>query len=154
MSRASGGASSSKTATVKMSWSRDLKNWTPLPGVAAGGENPCVIVDGNDYVLFYSPHDGIGVKRSRDLQKWTSEGMLTLGQKDWPWAQGRLTAGFVLDLRNDPAIGKALMFFHGSAYPENDPRGGFDNFASIGIAWSSDLKNWDWPGKAASASTP
>ncbi len=139
---------------VKMSWSRDLKSWTPLPGAAAGGENPCVIVDNNDYVLFYSPHDGIGVKRSPDLQKWTSEGILTLGQKDWPWAQGRLSAGFVLDLRKDPAIGKALMFFHGSAYEEKDPRGGFDNFASIGIAWSSDLKKWDWAGKAAAASTP
>ena len=71
--------------------------------------------------------------------------MLTLGQAEWPWAQGRLTAGFVLDLRGEPAVGKALMFFHGSEYSETDPRGGFDNFASIGLAWSDGLKTWAWP---------
>jgi len=37
------------------------------------------------------------------------------------------------------------MFFHGSDFPEEDPRGGFDNFASIGLAWSDDLKSWTWP---------
>jgi len=41
----------------------------------------------------------------------------------------------------DPRVGKALMFFHGSDFPEGDPRGGFDNFASIGLAWSNDLKS-------------
>ena len=98
------------------------------------------------YVLFHSPANGIGVKRSRDLQTWRDTALLTLGRKDWPWAQGRLTAGFVLDLRQDPAVGKALMFFHGSASPENSPRGGFDNFASLGLAWSNDLVHWEWPG--------
>jgi hypothetical protein len=131
---------------VSMSWSRDLVTWH-YAGHIAAGENSCVIRDGDDYVLFHSPPNGIGVKRTRDLKEWRDEGLLTLGQKDWPWAQGRLTAGFVLDLRQDPRVGKALMFFHGSDYPENDPRGGFDNFASLGIAWSSDLKNWDWPGE-------
>ena len=71
--------------------------------------------------------------------------MLTLGQKDWPWARGRITAGFVLDARRVPGVRKYLMFFHGSDYPEEDPRGGFDNFASIGLAWSKDLRRWDWP---------
>lgn len=37
------------------------------------------------------------------------------------------------------------MFFHGSAFPEEDARGGFDNFASVGIAWSEDLSVWEWP---------
>ncbi len=129
---------------MSMSWSRDLKNWT-YAGRISAGENPCVIVDGNEYVLFHSPANGIGVKRSPDLQHWRDEGVLTLGQPAWPWAQGRLTAGFVLDLRKNPWVGKALLFFHGSDYPENDPRGGFDNFASIGIAWSDDLKAWHWP---------
>jgi hypothetical protein len=50
----------------------------------------------------------------------------------------------VLDLRDVPAVGKAIMFFHGSRYPEEDPRGGFDNFASIGFAWSDDLEEWTW----------
>ncbi len=104
-----------------------------------------MIVDGNGYVLFHSPANGIGVKRSRDLKHWRDEGVLTLGQTSWPWARGRLTAGFVLDLRKNPSVGKALMFFHGSDFPENDPRGGFDNFASIGLAWSNDLMLWTWP---------
>jgi hypothetical protein len=134
-----------KQAGMSMSWSRDLTTWTHAGRIAAG-ENVCVVVDGDDYVLFHSPANGIGVKRSKDLLKdWRDEGVLTLGQTAWPWAQGRLTAGFVLDLRNEPAVGRALLFFHGSDFPEQDPRGGFDNFASIGVAWSKDLKSWAWP---------
>ena len=129
---------------ISISSSSDLVTWTPQGRVDAG-ENPCVVVDRNEYVLFHSPANGIGIKRSNDLKAWRDEGVLTLGQKQWPWAQGRLTAGFVLDLRRDPSVGKALMFFHGSTYPETDRRGGFDNYASIGVAWSNDLKNWDWP---------
>jgi hypothetical protein len=134
-----------KQAGMSMSWSRDLETWT-YAGRTPAGENACVIVDGDEYLLFHSPANGIGMKRSKDLGEWRDKGVLTLGQKTWPWAQGRLTAGFVLDLRGEPAVGKALIFFHGSDFPENDPRGGFDNFASIGIAWSDDLKTWAWPG--------
>ena len=129
---------------IGYAWSRDLKNWT-YAGRSPIGENPCIIVDGGEYVLFLS--GGIIVMRSRDLKTWNDEGTLTLGQKDWPWAQGRLTAAFVLDLRKQLGIGKALMFFHGSDFPETDQRGGFDNFASLGLAWSDDLKHWSWPGK-------
>ena len=134
-----------KQAGMSMSWSNDLKTWT-YAGRISAGENACVIVDGDDYVLFHSPANGIGIKRSGDLRQWRDEGLLTLGQKSWPWAQGRLTAGFVLDLRDQPAVGKALIFFHGSEFPETDPRGGFDNHASIGLAWSDDLRHWAWPG--------
>lgn len=130
---------------VSMSWSRDLRNWTHA-GRTSAGENACVIIDGEDYVLFHSPPNGIGVKRSKDLRDWRDEGLLLLGQGNWPWAKGRLTAGFVLDLRREPKFRKALMFFHGSDFPETDPRGGFDNYASIGLAWSEDLKHWAWPG--------
>jgi len=129
---------------MSRSWSRDLSTWT-YAGRTSAGENACVLVDGNEYVLFHSPGNGVGVKRSNDLAEWRDEGLLTLGQKTWPWAQGRLTAGFVLDLRGEPTFGKAVMFFHGSDFPEDDPRGGFDNFASLGIAWSDDLKTWAWP---------
>lgn len=130
---------------VHSSSSLDLKTWTPETQ-ASGGENPCVIVDGDDYVLSYSPgRNGIGLRRSADGKTWHNVAMLTLGQKDWPWAAGRLTAGFLLDLRQDPRLGKVLMVFHGSDFPESDPRGGFDNFASIGLAWSDDLKTWHWP---------
>ena len=62
-----------------------------------------------------------------------------------------LTAGFVLDLRKDPRVGKAILFFRGSDFPERDPRGGFDNVASLGPAWSDDLTEWSWPGKASAA---
>lgn len=130
---------------IKLSRSTDLKTWTPA-GFVSLGENPCVIVDHDEYVLFYSLANGIGIKRSADLKLWRDEGVLTLGQKEWPWASGRLTAGFVLDLRNVPEVGRALMFFHGSRYPEEDARGGFDSFASLGIVWSSDLHQWRWPG--------
>ena len=131
---------------VSRSWSRDLETWT-FAGRTEAGENACVIVDAGQYVLFHSPANGIGVKRSVDLETWTDEGVITLGQAGWPWAQGRLTAGFVLDLRRTAGVNKALMFFHGSAFPEKDPRGGFDNHASLGLAWSDDLKHWNWPAK-------
>ena len=133
-----------KQRGMSMSWSHDLTTWT-YAGRTSAGENACVIIDGDDYVLFHSPGNGIGVKRSDHLTQWRDEGLLTLGQRAWPWTQGRLTAGFVLDLRHEPAVGKALMFFHGSDFPENSPQGGFDNFASIGLAWSDDLKTWSWP---------
>jgi len=126
-------------------WSRDLKNWT-FAGSVKAGENACVVVKDNEYVLFHSPANGIGIRRSTDLKTWRDAGLLTLGQKQWAWAAGRITAGFVLDARNIPGVGKYLMFFHGSDFPETDPRGGFDSFASIGIAWSDDLEHWAWPG--------
>jgi len=116
---------------VSISYSNDLTTWTPY-GHTNAGENPCVIVDQDEYVLFDSPPNGIGMQRSKDLKVWRDEGVTVLGQSGWPWAQGRITAGFVLDLRKDSRVRKALMFFHGSTYPEADPRGGFDNFASFG----------------------
>jgi hypothetical protein len=130
---------------ISISASTDLKRWKPY-GHTDAGENPCVLVDRNQYILFHSPPNGIGVKRSSDLLTWTDEGVIFLGQEQWPWAKARITAAFILDLRTNPAVDKAMMFFHGSTYPETDPRGGFDNYASIGIAWSDDLKKWDWPG--------
>jgi len=43
-----------------------------------------------------------------------------------------------------PEYGKYIMLFHGSGpLTEND--GDFDKNASIGIAWSNDLINWEWP---------
>ena len=51
----------------------------------------------------------------------------------------------MLDRTKHPQIGKYIMFFHGSGPgPEKIH---FDNNASIGIAWSDDLKTWNWPGK-------
>ncbi len=126
---------------VSMSWSNDLETWHDF-GRVDGGENSCVIVDSGQYVLFHSPDNGIGVKRSPDLVHWTSGETCCLGQAHWPWARGRLTAGFVLDLRACPRIGKAILFFHGSG-PE-DERTMFDTHASIAFAWSNNLADWDW----------
>lgn len=132
-----------KQTGVSMAWSRDLKTWHPT-GRVDGGENACVLVQDGEYVLFHSPPNGIGVKRSRDLHTWREDGLLTLGQKDWPWAQGRLTAGYVLDARAIAGVGRYVMVFHGSG-PE-DERTMFHTYASIGLAWSDDLKTWHWPG--------
>jgi hypothetical protein len=106
---------------------------------------------------------GIGVSRSKDMRTWRTVSTLKLGLEEggseaaaraWDWAQGRLSAGFVLDLRSEPRIGKAIMFFHGSRWPEKDPRGGWATHVSLGLAWSDDLVTWQWPGKNDPAFSP
>jgi len=132
---------------VSLSWSYDLANWTYF-GRADSGENVCVLVDDDEYVLFHSPGNGIGVKRSKDLKQWRDvNGLITLGQQQWPWAENRITAGVVLDLRKEPRIGKYLMFFHGGGPGKKKTQDNVDANCSLGIAWSDDLKNWSWPGK-------
>ena len=131
---------------VSMSYSDDLETWT-YAGHARAGENVTVIRDGSEYVMFHSPSNGIGVKRSTDPKAWGEDVQhLTLGQADWPWAQSRLTAATVLDLRDEPAIGRFVMFYHGDT-EEGKQRQAAHGAASLGIAWSDDCYNWIWPGK-------
>ena len=130
---------------ASMSWSTDLERWT-YAGRVDAGENVCLLIEEDDYVLFHSPKNGVGIKRSPDLRNWTDHGLLTLGQADWPWAQGRLTAGHVLDLRDEPAVGKYVMFFHGSS-PEGCALQETHGHSSLALAWSDDLVAWEWPGK-------
>lgn len=131
---------------VSMSYTYDFINWNYF-GNNESGENVCVLKDENEYTMFHSPSNGIGIKRSYNLKDWNSFGsLITLGQKDWDWAKGRLTAGAVVDLRSIKGIGKYVMFFHGSG-PNKETEGDFDKNSSIGIAWSSDLVNWEWPNK-------
>ena len=126
-----------------MSYSYDLKNWT-FHGHTRSGENVCVLKENEEYILFHSPSNGIGVKRSKDLSEWTDWGeLITLGQSEWLWARGRITAGAVVDMRCHSDIQKYLMFFHGSG--PGDEKTDFDRNSSIGIAWSEDLRNWNWP---------
>lgn len=125
---------------VSLSCSRDLTHWT-YAGYTESGENVCVEVVGGEYWLWHSPANGIGLMKSRNLSGWErSPELITLGQKNWPWAQGRLTAGAVADLRGVPEVGKALLFFHGTG-PE-DESVVFDTHACIGFAWSDDLLDW------------
>ena len=95
--------------------------------------------------MFHSPHNGIGILESDDCLNWQDTGrVLTLGQKNWPWAMGRITAGFVMEMPCSISEEKTwLMFIHGSG-PEDESTM-FDQYASIGIAWSSDFVNWEWP---------
>jgi hypothetical protein len=102
---------------VSLSWSYDLVNWIYF-GRADSGENVCVLVEGDEYVLFHSPGNGIGVKRSKDLEKWRDlDGLITL--------------------------------FHGGGPGKNKTQDNVDANCSLGIAWSDNLKDWNWPGKAA-----
>jgi len=135
-----------KQKGVSMSYSYDLKNWT-YAGNAPSGENVTVIRQGDEYVMFHSPKNGIGVKRSKDPKSWGPDvQLLRLGQKDWPWAQGRLTAATVIDLRNESTVGKYIMFFHGAS-EEGLHAYRAHGAASMAIAWSDDLVNWHWPGQ-------
>ena len=129
---------------ASMSYSYDLKNWTYV-GRARAGENVTVIRKSDDYVMFHSPSNGIGVKRSKDPKSWGADTqLLTLGQKQWPWSQGRLTAATVIDLTEEPSVGKYVMFFHGSTKDGLKAHGAHGR-ASLAIAWSDDLVNWAWP---------
>ena len=128
---------------VSMSCSHDLEDWT-FCGSTDSGENVCVWVEGDEYMLMHSPSNGLGIKHSRDLVSWADTlGIATLGQAEWLWAQGRLTAGAVLDCRDVPEVGAYLLFFHGSG-PRTEQEGDFDRNCHIGLAWSSDLEHWKW----------
>jgi hypothetical protein len=134
-----------KQEGVSLSWSYDLRSWN-YRGRYPAGENVCVLVEKSEYVLFHSPENGIAIKRSKDLKNWYDWGsLITLGQSDWDWAQGRLTAGAVVDLRHIEGIRRYLMFFHGSDTVGRDIHPAHGR-ASLGLAWSCDLIDWDWPG--------
>ena len=135
--------------SLNLSYSYDLKNWTPYTTID-GEENYCVILDNNEYVLIDSPGNGIGVRRSRDLVHWYDECLYTLGQREWLWAHGRLTAAHVLDLRNKTAIGKYLVTFHGATLKGRISTG-FHGSASIGLAWTDNLIQWSWAGQGKNA---
>ncbi len=130
---------------VSMSYSYDLVNWT-YSGKTDSGENVTVLIENDNYILVHSPKNGIALKRSSNLTDWNDWGtLITLGQPEWPWAKGRITAGTVINLKKNKRYGKYVMFFHGSG-PLTEEAGDFDKNASIGIAWSDNLLDWSWPG--------
>lgn len=129
---------------VSMSYSYDLKNWTFF-GFTESGENVCVLTENNEYILFHSPKNGIGIRKSRNLQNWVDWGdTLRLGQDKWDWAKGRITAGTVVNMNEVEGINNYLMFYHGSG-PKTEKEGDFDINSSIGIAWSKNLIDWYYP---------
>ena len=117
---------------VSFSKSPDLRTWTPV-GRAEAGENVCVVREGGRYLMVHSPENGLGLKTSADLVHWQDiPGRITLGQADWPWARGRLTAGFLLDARQVEGVGRWLLFFHASG-PRKEHEGDFDRNASLAL---------------------
>lgn len=58
---------------VSMSYSSDMVNWKFF-GYTESGENACVLVENNEYVLIHSPKNGIAIKRSKDLKNWEDWG--------------------------------------------------------------------------------
>ncbi len=125
------------------SYSYDLKHWI-YNGHVAAGENVCIVQASDEYIMFHSPENGIGVKRSTDLVHWKDDpGILTLGQDKWNWAKGRLTAGYVLDTKISLPGYRYLLFFHGSG-PKTEKQGDFDKNASLALAWSKDMVKWEW----------
>ena len=121
---------------VSLSRSRDLKTWEYL-GHAEGGENACVIEKDGGYLLVHSPKNGIAFSRSSDLKNWELLGVHCLNQKEWPWAEGRLTAGFVMEAP-EHAPYRYLLFFHGSRNIEPETHGN----ASLALAFSNDLNTF------------
>lgn len=128
---------------VSAARSRDLVTWE-FAGHMDGGENVCIFRRGNDYVMLHAPENGIGVRRSPDLRRWTDEGVLTLGQDRWPWARGRITAGAALDVSALCGEPMYVMVFHGSG--PADESVDFDKNASIGLVYSRDGRRWQWNG--------
>jgi hypothetical protein len=96
-------------------------------------ENPCVVADGGEFVLFFSPcrpGRGIGVARSYDLLHWRD-----VRYVDFPplaWAPAGPTAAFVVDWRE--SCGRWVMAFHGE---REGPHG-----AAMGLAFGDDLDHW------------
>jgi hypothetical protein len=129
------------------SYSYDLKHWF-YQGSVKSGENVCVLIKDDEYYMMHSPEKGMGILKSRDLKEWiTVDEENILGQKDWEhWAGQRVTAGFVMDLRNDPRVGCYLLFYHGQG-PAPKTTEIINSGTDIGIAWSDDLINWKWPGQ-------
>ncbi len=130
---------------VSYSYTYDFSNWN-FAGRIPSGENVSVLVEDDEYVLIHSPANGMGIKRSKDLVNWrVDKGLITLGQEEWQWAENRITAGTIIDLRKDPRIQNFIMFFHGGGPGKKKTQDNVDSNCSIGIAWSKDLKNWEWP---------
>lgn len=121
---------------VSFSESPDLVHWT-FRGHAACGENVCVIKDGDEYLIFNSPENGINLMSTRDFRSFTSIGTAFLDQEQKPWARDRITAGFVLDIAPLQLGYRYAMFYRGDR--EDDYMFG----ATLAVRLGNDLRRWD-----------
>ena len=131
---------------VSASYTYDFKTWA-FHGHTRCGENVSVLVKNDEYIIMHSPGaDGMGLLASKDLKHFRDyiPGKIRLGYGIWSWATKRLTAGTVLDLTDYPEVRKYIMFYHGSR--QMDGVHEHISQCSLGIAWSVDLVNWEWPG--------
>ncbi len=131
--------------------SDDLVHWTEAcvdrpafaPADTPDGssmENPCVVRDGDEFVLFFSPNRkqrGIGVARSTDLIAWHDSRYLDFPKRPWMLGRGVPNAAMVIDVRAD--LGVWLMVFH-SDDDEHVLHSGV-----LGLAWSENLVDWNCP---------
>ena len=104
----------------------------------AGLENVCLVRDGTEWVMFFSPTRvgrGIGVARSSNLLDWRDVQYINFPPVSW--ADNGPTAPMVIDLRQ--TLGVWLMFFHVGRTARNAHGG------ALGLAWSRDLRNWTLP---------
>ena len=102
-----------KQKGVSVSESYDLRHWNYL-GHTDGGENACVLVENEGYLLLHSPHNGIGLKKSTDLLRWIDCGVVLPKEAEEKWANGRLTAAFAMKNENPQIPYRYIVFFHGS----------------------------------------
>lgn len=122
---------------VSVSRSANLCDWEFI-GSVDGGENACVIEDGERFILIHSPKNGIGIKESQDLMTWKDIGVYTLDQEKWDFADGRLTAAFAMRAKSESKY-KYIVFFHGSradSLPETH------GAASLALAYTDDFKTY------------
>jgi sucrose-6-phosphate hydrolase SacC (GH32 family) len=126
---------------ASFSRSPDLKTWEYV-GKTDAGENVCVVSEGGRFLMMHSPQNGMRFKESTDLLSWRDlPGEITLGQKEWPWARGRLTAGFLFDGRTVAGVGGWVLFFHASG-PRTESEGDFDRNASIGVVVAESISDF------------
>ncbi len=121
---------------VSLSTSTDFKNWHCV-GRTDGGENACVIDFHGEYLLIHSPQNGIAFSKSADLMSWMPHSFTTLGQAEWEWAKGRITAAFATELPKGFGF-KYIMFFHGSTnvFPETHGN------ATLAAVFTDDFENF------------
>lgn len=122
---------------VSFSESKNLKNWV-FKGYTDCGENVCVLKQNGEYLIFNSPENGIALLKTSDFKNFNQGGITYLNQTEWTWAKDRITAGFVLDMSKENFKYKYIMFFHG------DDEDNYLFGASMGIAFSNDLVNWEY----------